>query len=250
MGLLDRTSDLVNRRVNRLLDGLEDDAASAAYDDERLREELGRVDDALTDLVTERKRLESRRADVEERVETANEEAREAVAAGREDEAREVLRRKQADVRRLEEVDDGIEELREAESELKTRRTELAKRVDRVRATRAERDARRRTAEAEATVSEALSGDPAEESGEAGRRAAGAADAVDEAEARAAALEELRAEGFFDDEDVEAQLARERTDDAVEAELDTLRREVRGDDADDDGDSGGDGTGGRDDEGR
>ena len=78
----------------------------------------------------------------------------------------------------------------------------------------AERAAEARVSRAEATV-EGLA-DPGQ---------------VDEAEARAAALEELREEGFFDASSGD-DLERERTQREVEAELETLREQIRNDEDD------------------
>lgn len=233
MGLLDRSADILSRRVDRLLDDLDDPAERREYTYERLQDELRDVDDAIVALVTERKRLERRRAALDERIDEHNERAREAVADDREDLAREVLSRKQADLTRLEDVDARLDELRGIEDDMKARRGDLKERIDRFRAERAEQDARRTAAEAEANVTEALSGDPQAGSTETGRRVSDALDRVDETEARAAALEELREEGFFDDgPDVESELTRARIEADVESELDVLRREVRDDEDD------------------
>jgi phage shock protein A len=224
MGLLDRTSNLARRRVDRLLDDPEAPDESLEYTHERLQEELRRVDDAVIDLVTGRKRLEQRRSSLEESIDERNENAREAVRAGRDDLAREVLERKQADVSRLNDVEERIAELGEAEADLRERRDDLKARVDRFRAERTRRNARRTAARAEANVSEATAGAGGTGSDEG---VSGTADRIDEAEARAAALEELREEGFFDDERLEEELERVRTDAEVENELDTLREEIR-----------------------
>ena len=215
MGLFDRTTDLATRRIDRLLDGLEDPAETAAYDEERLRDELERVDAAVVDLVTERVRLERRAERLSEAVEDHEDRAREAVAEGREELAREILVRKREDETRREDAERRAAELREAETELKARRDDLYERAERRRASAAERAAEERVARAEATV-EGLA-DPGQ---------------VDEAEARAAALEELREEGFFD-AGASDELERERTRSEVEAELETLREQIRGDENED-----------------
>lgn len=203
MGLLDRTSERARRRVDRLLDTLEDPAATAAYDAERLRDELDAVDAAVVDLVAERKRQEARADRLADRVEEHAASAREAVAASREDLARELLSRKHEAERRRADAADRAADLRDAEAELRERRTRLHERArtERVRAT--ERAAEERVAAASATVDEL------------------SASSVDESAARAAALAELRDDGFFDDP--AAELERERTRKEVEAELDTLR---------------------------
>ncbi len=215
MGLFDRTTDLATRRIDRLLDGLEDPAEAAAYDEQRLRDELERVDAAVVDLVTERVRLERRAERLSEAVEDHEDRAREAVAEGREELAREILVRKREDEKRREDAERRAAELREAETELKTRRDDLYERAERRRASAAERAAEERVARAEATVDELA--DPGQ---------------VDEAEARAAALEELREEGFFD-AGASDELEREWARSEVEAELETLREQIRGDEDED-----------------
>lgn len=200
MGLLDRTSERARRRVDRLLDTLGDPAATAAYDAERLRDELDAADAAVVDLVAERKRQEARADRLADRVEEHAVSAREAVAASREDLARELLSRKHEAERRRANAADRAADLRDAEAELRERRTRLHERarIERVRAT--ERAAEERVASS----------------------------SVDESGARAAALAELRDDGFFDDP--AAELERERTRKEVEAELDTLRAQIRGED--------------------
>ncbi|MFB6169178.1 MAG: PspA/IM30 family protein [Haloferacaceae archaeon] len=211
MGLFDRTTDLATRQIDRLLDDLEDPAESAAYDQRRLDDELEQVDAAVVDLVTERVRQERRAERLSAAVDDHEERARGAVAEGREDLAREIIGRKREDAARREDAERRAAELREAEAELKARREELYERARRRRTSAAEQAAKERVARAETTV-EGLA-DPGQ---------------VDEAEARAAALAELRAEGFFD-ASPGGELAREQTGREVEAELETLRDQIRGD---------------------
>ena len=227
MGLFDRTTEALEREVNRLLDDIEDPQENLEYTYERLRDELTRVDEALVDLVTQRKRLERDRDRLDDRIDDHNARAREAVEDGDDDSAREHLEEKRSDMTRLDDVETRIADLRDAESDLKSRRNELKERVERFRTERAELNARQRAANAEASVANALG----EEGDAADRRVAAATDDVEESEARAAAIEELRAEGFFDDEEHrERDAERARVDAEVESELQTLRNRVRGDD--------------------
>lgn len=225
MGLTDRTADLLNARANALLDRLEDDSRSGEYAVERLRDELARVKEAILDLVTEKKRLEKRRDGLQERVEERNERAREAVAAGRDDLARGLLRKKQTELNEVESLDRQISELADAQEDLIERSEELERRVDRYRAERARAAARETAARADlaakgGTVGSGLGAD---------RRVEAAADDIDEREARAAALEELEERGVFDvEDDLDAELAR-LPDDEIEDELETIRAEMRAD---------------------
>lgn len=228
MGLFDRTTEALEREVNRLLDDVEDPRESLDYTYERLRDEVARVDEAFVDLVTQRKRLERDRDRLDDRIDEHNDRAREAVEAGDDASAREHLEAKRSDMARLDDVEARVADLRHAESDLKSRRNELKERVERFRTERAELNARRSAASADAAVADALGDDG---DGMADRRVAAAAEDVEGREARAAALDELRAEGFFDDEERERRDAeRARVDAEVESELQTLRNRVRGDD--------------------
>lgn len=227
MGLTDRTADLLNARVNALLDRLEDDARSDEYAVERLRDELARVKEAILDLVTEKKRLERRRDELYERIEERNEQAREAVSAGRDDLAREILRKKQTELTEAESLDEQISSLADAQEDLVARSEDLERRVDRYRAERARATARETAARADLATKgvESRFGD---------RRVEAAADDISEREARAAALEELQERGVFDPEDdLDAELAR-LPNDEIEDELETIRAELDTDEGRDD----------------
>jgi len=227
MGLFDRTTDAFEREVNRLLDDVEDPQESLDYTYERLRDELGNIDEAMVDLVTQRKRLERERDRLEARVDEHNDRARRAVEEGDDGRAREHLEAKRSDIERLDDVETRIADLRDAESEVKTRRNELRERIERFRTERAELTARQRAANAESAVADALGRD--DEEGYADRRVADATDDVEESEARAAALEELQSEGFFDDggSTPEEDLDAARVDAEVESELEMLRGRYR-----------------------
>jgi phage shock protein A len=234
MGILDRTSDLFGAKMNSLLDRLEDPDEQLDYTYERLRDELGKVESALTDLVTEKKRLEARRNDVEARVAERNDQAREAVAAGRDDLARTALRRKRAEMEELDDLEADIDELESAQRTLLERRDDLERRIERFRTEREQLKARRTAAEADLTVSEAMA-DAGEVDGGSETDAAidSAADRTEELEARTAALDELEGQNalsgtrtFGDEDDIEAELDRIRTDDEIESELDLLRDEL------------------------
>jgi phage shock protein A len=234
MGILDRTSDLFGAKMNSLLDRLEDPDEQLDYTYERLQDELGKVESALTDLVTEKKRLEARRDDVQERVGERNEQARGAVAAGRDDLARKALRRKRAEMQELDDLEADIDELESAQQTLLERRDDLERRIERFRTEREQLKARRKAAEADLTVSEAMA-DTGEAGGlsEADTAIGDVADRTEELEARTAALEELdeedalsRTNVFGDEDDIKAELDRIQTDDEIESELDLLRNEL------------------------
>lgn len=215
-----RLPDRLRRRVRGLLDSGDTDLEMAH---ERLKSSLRDVESAVEDVASERTRLDSRIEDLREDVEKHNDQARRAVQRDRDDLARQALEKKQRKVERITRLEDELDELRAAEDELLARRNELAERVEEFRTEKERIKAQRRVAEAEASVKEATaSADDA-----VGTRVGGTVDDVQDAEARAAAMDELREEGVYDDpledDDLDRELDRIETDRSVENELETLR---------------------------
>ncbi|MFC4358326.1 PspA/IM30 family protein [Halobium salinum] len=232
MGLRDRTESTLRVKLDALLDELEDPKESREYTYERLDDELAAIKESVVDLVTEKKRLERRRDRLEATIEERNRDAREAVRAGRDDLARDILRKKTTEVTELDELEGQIDDLESAQKELVDRAKEMERRVSRYRAERARLDAEEAAARAEGVAS----GDP-----ESAPRTADAMDEIDEQEARAAALEELEESGFFGDgeeDDPGAELDRVQAENEIEDELATLRAEMGVDD-DEEGDEAG-----------
>ena len=92
MGLMSRTSAVVRAWYSKLLDRAEDPAVTLDYSYERQLELLQNVKKGIADVVTAKKRLELQTKKLETEMPKLDEQARQALAANREDLARAVPR--------------------------------------------------------------------------------------------------------------------------------------------------------------
>lgn len=221
MGLFSRASDVLGSKAAAILESQEDPAEAIDLVREQLRDERSTVEDRLTDFVTQKKRLEATREELEDEISTYNTRAREAVADGREDDARSILEAKHRRLARLDELTDRIAELEDTQAELIEKRNELRSRIDAFESEAEVLKARLAAQKAQETIDHA--GTTSE--------IASALDRVDEqteeATARARAMEELRSEGVFDESDpIADELEATRDAEEIDDELDAIRRGV------------------------
>jgi len=87
-GLMSRASVVVKAKFSKLLDKAEDPAETLDYSYERQLELLQNVKRGIADVVTAKKRLELQETQLQQSVVKLETQAREALAAGREDLAR------------------------------------------------------------------------------------------------------------------------------------------------------------------
>src|SRR5919199_3574443 len=95
-GLMDRASMVVRSKFSKLLDRAEDPGETLDYSYERQLQLLQNVKRGVADVVTAKKRLQLQTTELEQSVVKLETQAREAVAQGREDLARQALERKSA----------------------------------------------------------------------------------------------------------------------------------------------------------
>ena len=225
MGLFDRLSDSVRSAI----DGVSDPDEELDYTYEQMKEELDEVKEGISDLATERKRLENHRDELRAEVDEHNEQARKAVQKGRDDLAERALKKKKTKMQQIDNLDDRVEELRAAQRDLVDKRDTLEQRVQEFRTRKETLKARRKAAGRTAEANEAVAGNR-DRMGEVDRAVEKVETDTETMEARAAALDELESEGVFDDgvggDSIDRQLEQLDTDETVENELDTLRRQV------------------------
>lgn len=246
MGLFDR----INNTIRSALHDAENTDDALDYTYEQMKNQLHDVESGISDLATEKKRLERRSETLQEEIQSHNEQAREAVQQDRDDLARRALEKKKSKMSMIETLDDRIDELDDARKELVAKRDELKRRIQEFRTRKETLKARQKAADRVADASEGLSG-VGTESADTDVAIDRAEGDVEQMEARAAALDELQAEGVIDDQltgtdSLERELDQVETDRVVDDELATLKREMgqgdRDQDADDDGDASGDGN--------
>ncbi|WP_254831855.1 PspA/IM30 family protein [Haloglomus salinum] len=229
MGILSRASYVIRSKLNAIVSSQEDPSETLDYSYEKMRDELQDVKQGIADLTTQKKRLEIQKRRLAENVEKHNEQAREAVNAGRDDLARRALEKKKQKMTQIEDLEGQIADLQNTQDRLVEKKDELQERIERFRTEKETMKARYEAAEASARVSEAMSGvgDEMEETARAIERAR---DRTDEMEARAEAMDELQETGAFDDalsdeDELDRELREMRSDSEVEAELETLKAE-------------------------
>ena len=105
MGLLGRTGEIIRAKWNALLNRAENPNETLDYSYERQLESLQNVKRGVADVVTAKKRLEIQTQQLEQNVVKLDTQARQAVAAGREDLARQALERKSGMQQQLQDLD-------------------------------------------------------------------------------------------------------------------------------------------------
>src|ERR687887_830471 len=93
-GLMSRTMTIIKAKWNALLNRAENPSETLDYSYEKQLESLQNVKRGIADVVTAKKRLQIQTEQLQQNVVKLDTQARQAVAAGREDLARQALERK------------------------------------------------------------------------------------------------------------------------------------------------------------
>jgi len=230
MGLWRRLSTVFKAKANKTIDRMEDPRETLDYSYQRQLEMLQKVKRGLVDVATSRKRLELQGEQLQAKAAKLFDQARRAMAAGREDLAREALTRRAA-------IEPELESLRTQHAQLlaeETKLTEASKRLSaQVEAFRTRKEtikASYSAAEAQTKVGEALSG-ISDEMGDIGLAVQRAEDRTTALQSRAGAIDELLASGALDDlstpgDHIDAELGRAVSAAHVDAELARLKAEL------------------------
>ena len=111
MGVMSRMSTVVKSKMNRLLDRAEDPRETLDYAYEKQREMLQNVKRGIVEMVTTKRRQQLQAEKVRANIVNVENQARQAMAAGREDLARLALQRKQTAMIELEGLDQQVSQL-------------------------------------------------------------------------------------------------------------------------------------------
>ena len=112
MGLLARTGEIIRAKFSALLNRAENPNETLDYSYEKQLQSLQNVKRGVADVVTAKKRLELQTAQLEQNVVTLDTQARQALAAGREDLARQALERKSGIQQQLQDLDTQVSSCR------------------------------------------------------------------------------------------------------------------------------------------
>ncbi len=232
-GLTGRMSTIVKAKVSKVLDRAEDPAETLDYSYSKQLELLQNVKKGIADVVTSKKRLQLQEAQMQQQVVKLDTQARQALAANREDLARMALERKQGVQTELQSLDSQIAELEDQQQKLTDSEAAMRAKLEAFRTKKEVIKAQYSAAEAQVRISEAATG-VGEQMADVGLAMQRALDKTENMKARAAAVGELEAAGTFDDltqlgpgkDDIDRQLEAIGAGGAVDDELAKMKAEL------------------------
>ena len=229
MGLMSRMSTVVKSKMNRLLDKAEDPSETLDYAYEKQREMLTNVKRGIVEMVTTKRRLQIQAEKARANIVTLDNQARNAMAAGREDLARLALQRKQTALMELDGLDDQIAQLELEQQKLTNAEQRLTAKVESFRSRKEIIKAQYSAAQAQVRIGSALSG-ISEEMGDVQLAVERAEDKTQTLRAKAGAIDELAEAGVLNldmalggGDSLSRELAQISAEQNVEAELAALR---------------------------
>jgi len=226
-------STVIKAKVSKVLDRAEDPAETLDYSYQKQLESLQKVKQGIADVVTAKKRLQMQSEKLEQSVVKLDTQARQALAQGNEELAREALERKNVAQTELQSFDSQIAELEAQQQKLTDSEAKLRAKIESFRTKKETIKAQYSAAEAQVRISEAATG-VGEEMADVGLAMQRAVDKTEDMKARAAAVEELEAAGTFDDlttlgdgtDDIDRQLAALSSTSAVDDEMARMKAEL------------------------
>ena len=190
-GLMSRASMVVKAKFSKLLDRAENPAETLDYSYERQLELLQNVKRGIADVVTAKKRLELQETQLQQSVVKLEAQARQALAANREDLARQALERKSGLQQQLQGLDQQAQQLEQQQEKLVASEKALSAKVEAFRTQKETIKAQYSAAEAQVRIGEQMA-----DTGLAIQRAK---DKTEQMQARASAIDELTTSGALED---------------------------------------------------
>jgi phage shock protein A len=230
MSLFQRAHDIVQAKANKALDAAEkpDEMLDLSY--EQMLDQITQVRRGLVNVAASRKQLELQEQQFQHSVDHLNDQAKAALAQGREDLAREALSRKAAAQGQVDEMETQRQQLNDQEQKLEQTLAKLQKRVNDFRTQKEVLKAQYTAAQAQTSVNETAAG-ISTSFGDTGADIARAQDKIAQMQARAGAVDELLASGVLEDvggdtDDIQQELDQASTNAGVDQELAALKAEL------------------------
>ena len=230
-GMWQRFKMIFRSKANAAMDKAENPAQTLDYSYEKQLEMLQKVRRGVADVATSRKRVELQIASLDKQLAKLDDQARAALAAGREDLAREALIRKSAIGQQIADLHVQLEQLTMQEQKLTVAAQQLQTKVESFRTQKETIKATYSAAEAQVRINEAFTG-ISSELGDVGLAIQRAEDRTSQMQARAGAMEELMATGALETtggkDALTAELERLSADNQVENELAVMKAQIGG----------------------
>ena len=230
MTLFQRAHDIVQAKANKALDSAEkpDEMLDLSY--EQMLDQITRVRRGLVSIAASRKQIELQEQQLQHSVDHLQDQAKEALAQGRDDLAREALSRKAAAQAQIDAMEPQREQLAGEEQKLEQTLDTLQKRVNTFRTQKEVLKAQYTAAQAETSVGESAAG-ISRTFGDSGAELQRTQDKIQQMQARAGAVDELLASGVLEDvggdtDDIQQELDDAGTAAGVDKELAALKAEI------------------------
>ena len=231
-GLWSRTMTIIKSKWSAMLNRAENPSHTLDYSYEKQLESLQNVKRGIADVVTAKKRLQLQTQQLEQNVVKLETQARQALAANREDLARAALERKSGMQQQLQQLDGQVQQLDDQQQKLVANEQALSAKIEQFRSQKEVIKAQYSAAEAQVRIGEAATGigREMEDTGMAIQRAK---DKTEQMQARASALDELVTSGQLEDltsdqTQLDRELAQLSSQAQVDQDLAKLKAEVGG----------------------
>src|SRR6201981_2154943 len=157
-GLMSRTALIIKAKYSKLLNRAENPTETLDYSYEQMQTQLQNVKRGVADVVTAKKRLELQTQSIEQNVVKLETQARQALAANREDLARQALERKAVAQQQLQGLDTQVQQLQDQQEKLVASQQQLETRIESFRSEKEVIKAQYSAAQAQGKIGEAAKG--------------------------------------------------------------------------------------------
>src|ERR1700761_6854063 len=230
MTIFHRAHDILAAKANKALDAAEkpDEMLDLSYD--QMLDHLTQVRRALVSVTASRKQIELQEQQLQHSADHLQDQAKAALAVGKEDLAREALQRKAAAQGQIDGMEAQHQQLDEEQQKLEQTLAALQEKVNHFRTQKETLKAQYTAASAEASVNESVAG-ISTTLGDSGAALQRAQDKIATMQARAGALDELLQSGVLEDvggdtNDLQQELDEAGTSADVDNELAAMKAEL------------------------
>ena len=230
MGFLDRMSTVVQAKMNKIMDKIEDPRETLDVSYEKQLQLLQNVKRGVAEVTTSKKRLELQKAKLQMSLDKLDGQAKEALQAGREDLARKALENKASLQAQSATLDQQITDLNDQQQKLMDAESRLATKVESFRTKKETIKAQYSAADAQVKITESVTG-ISEEMADVGMAVQRAEEKTENMRARSAALDELLESGTLTDysgsNDLDRELAKVKAQSSVNDMLAKMKEEIK-----------------------
>jgi len=199
MGFFSRLANIFRIRANAALDKVEDPGQVMDYSYSKQLEQLQNLKRSIADVVTNEKRLEMQQNQLQQKIDTLDQQAMQALQANREDLARMALQRKETVLVQINGYEQQLAQLHAQEEKLISMERTIAARVETFRTQKEMVKAQYNAAQAQVKINEQVTG-ISQEMNEMNLAMQRAQDKVLSMQARANAMDTLIEEGTLGDQ--------------------------------------------------